>query len=193
MKRYNFINAEHIIIATGTNDTDNRLACDIFSDLARGARTLKEQYESAHVYISQVPPRKKLMKPAVIKLNLLIERGANESINVIAQKDLEISDLHDEKHIKISSIGKYIANMKDRMREVLGMEPRSSQQRQPRSGTKMNGRGGKQLQPIQRTGAKAGDDLQWMQLMQTTMEKNNQMMMENMKNIITSHLSNQSG
>ena len=191
VKRYNFINVEHIIIATGTNDTDNTLADDVFSNLAQGARKLKEQYESAHVYISQVPPRKKLMKPAITKLNLLIERGVNQyhkSINIILQKDLDVSDLHDEKHIKISSIGKYVANMKDRMREVLGLPPRSNQPRHPSSV-----RGGKQLRPNQRVDTKTDDDLQWMQIMQTAMERNNQMMMENMKNIITSHLSNPSG
>ena len=192
VNRYNFINVEHIIIATGTNDTDNRLADDTFNDLARAARTLNQQYKSTNVYISQVPPRKKLMKNAITKLNLLIERGATESINVIAQKDLEVSDLHDEKHIKISSIGKYISNMKDCIREVLGMPPRSTQ-RQLSSATKMYGRGGKQFGPSQRVGTRTEGDLQWMQIMQTTMEKNNQMMMENMRNIITSHFSNPSG
>ena len=72
------------------------------------------------------------------------------------------------------------------------MPPRSTQ-RQLSSATKMYGRGGKQFGPSQRVGTRTEGDLQWMQIMQTTMEKNNQMMMENMRNIITSHFSNPSG
>ena len=57
----------------------------------------------------------------VAELNNLIEEGMPESVHLILQKELDESDLHDEKHIKIKSLGKYVVNIKNKMREVLGL------------------------------------------------------------------------
>ena len=40
--RFDFNKVKHVIIATGTNDTDTRQVDDIFADLVRGAETLNE-------------------------------------------------------------------------------------------------------------------------------------------------------
>ena len=108
------------MIATGTNDTDRRLAEEIFNDLVAGAKLLHQQYPSANIYVSQIPPRKRNKKD-VAELNCLIERGMPEFVHVVLQKELGEVDLHDEKHIKVKSVGKYVSNMKNKIREVLGI------------------------------------------------------------------------
>ena len=121
IKKHSFNQVEHFIIGTGTNDTDKRNAQDIFADLKQGANLLHQQYGNANVYVSQIPPRKNRRKEVVAELNNLIEEGMPESVHLILQKELDESDLHDEKHIKIKSLGKYVVNIKNKMREVLGL------------------------------------------------------------------------
>ena len=50
----------------------------------------------------------------VAELNSLIERGMPEFVHVVLQKELGEADLHDEKHIKVKSVGKYVSNMKNK-------------------------------------------------------------------------------
>ena len=94
---FDFQNAEHIIIGTGTNDTDERSANEIFPDLIKGVKKLQEKYNT-NIYVSQIPPRLKERREVVQELNLLIERGLPESINVILQNRLEPRHFRDEKH-----------------------------------------------------------------------------------------------
>ena len=140
---HRFKNPKHIIIGTGTNDTDVRPANEIFADLRQGANILKNQYKEANIYISQVPPRKEQKREVIANLNKLIEEGANESINVIVQNELRIDHLHDERHIKRKDIGMYVKPMKDKIREILGIELDDNQHRS-------------QSPPIGRRGAQIG-------------------------------------
>ena len=80
IKKNLFNYAEHFMIATGTNDTDRRLAEEIFNDLVAGAKLLHQQYPSANIYVSQIPPRKRNKKDVVAELNCLIERGMPEFV-----------------------------------------------------------------------------------------------------------------
>ena len=68
---YDFDEAKHIIISTGTNDTDYDEAEEIFDKLKQAAIKLKNIYKDAYIYISHIPPRKYLHKEEVNKLNLL--------------------------------------------------------------------------------------------------------------------------
>ena len=119
IKKNLFNQAEHFVIGTGTNDTDRRHAQEIFNDLVNGAKLLHHQYPTANIYVSQIPPRKRYKQDVVAELNSLIERGMPEFVHVVLQKELGEADLHDEKHIKVKSVGKYVSNMKNKIREVL--------------------------------------------------------------------------
>ena len=123
---FDFRNVEHIIIGTGTNDTDHRKAEEIFPDIMKGVQKLRGSYSSTNIYVSQIPPRNKFKKGVVDELNSLIDRGLPESVNVILQQDLEARHLRDEKHIKERHIGLYAKNMKDKIKEVLGITPKQS-------------------------------------------------------------------
>ena len=61
INKFDFTNVDHVIIGTGTNDTDSRKAEDIFPDLLKGAKKLQDEY-GMNVYVSQVPPRKNTRK-----------------------------------------------------------------------------------------------------------------------------------
>ena len=46
INRFDFSKVKHVIISTGTNDTDTRSADDTFSDLVKGADLLLNSYDT---------------------------------------------------------------------------------------------------------------------------------------------------
>ena len=120
--RFDFSKVKHIIISTGTNDTDSRNADSIFSDLVKGADILTRKY-SSKVYVSQLPPRKMEKKETVKKVNFLIANGIKEGVNVIMQDNLSEKHLHDEKHIRKNCLWILVENMTNKIREVMGLPP----------------------------------------------------------------------
>ena len=124
IEKFDFSKVEHVIIGTGTNDSDTRLAEEIFPDLRQAAVTLKQKHETLHVYVSQLPPRKSLKKDVIKDLNSLIAEGLPESIHTVLQDDLKEQHLYDEKHVMKKKIGIYAKNMKDQLKAVLGIVPK---------------------------------------------------------------------
>ena len=126
--KYDFQNVEHVIIGTGTNDSDRRSAEQIFPDLVMASKKLLNQY-NMNVYVSQIPPRAKMKKEVVRELNSLIASGLPESVNPILQNELKEQHLCDEKHIAEKRIGLYVKNMKNKIKEVLGITPNHDKNR----------------------------------------------------------------
>ena len=62
------------------------------------------------------------------ELNALIKHDSPRNVNIVLHEDLTTDDLFDAKHIKIKSLRKFVKNMKDKMRTVVG-EPRHTNRR----------------------------------------------------------------
>ena len=166
IERFDFSNVQHIIISTGTNDTDERRADDIFADLVGGVELLKQNYK-ANIYVSQLPPRKAKRKDVVREVNSLIKNGVKEGTHVILQENLSEKDLHDEKHIKKGSLWKVITNMTNKIHEVSGMKFSPT----------LNKDGNRQQQSVS---TKAQPN---MKQILGVMAKSNEFMMENMRQL----------
>ena len=121
----------------------------------------------------------------------MIASGMKENVNVIMQNNLSEKDLHDEKHIKKSSLWILVESMTNKIREVLDLPPVTRQKmhgagyRSPpkpavsnngsrRNSTGMNGQSLKNS---------ANESLVVNQLI-GAMEHSTKMMVENMKDVL---------
>ena len=187
--KFDFCNAEHIIIGTGTNDSDDRSADEIFEDLLNATKKIKAKYNT-HVYISQIPPRLKYRKDVVKDLNLMIARNLPESVHSIMQEELTEQHLRDEKHIMEKKIGIYVKSMKNKIKEVLGIIPnneRKANSRGPRNhpGSRVQGfqhdvSHGSRVQGFQHDESHNEDNNSIAEQFRVAMEQSHKMMMNNM-------------
>ena len=121
LKNYDFSNATHIILGTGTNDIANGTdASTTFQNLKEAAEGLACTYRNTNVYVTQLPPMgDESCNMAVQELNNYIKENLNTNITSILQENITQGDMYDPKHILIKSVGKYVKNMKDAIRNVL--------------------------------------------------------------------------
>ena len=130
LKQFNLTEASHIFVGTGTNDIEQGDdAHSIFQHLKKTVSYLSSTYD-AEVYLAQLPPTKMEGKSQVLEeLNAFIKHDSPRNVNIVLHhEDLTTDDLFDAKHIKIKSLRKFVKNMKDKMRTVVG-EPRHTNRR----------------------------------------------------------------
>ena len=123
LKNFDFSEANHIILGTGTNDIESgATGSATFGHLKEAAQDLAKTYQNAHIYVTQLPPMGDESCDMEVKaLNNYIMRNLPNNTNItgIPQENLHKEDMHDPKHIRIKSLGKYVKNIKDAMRNVM--------------------------------------------------------------------------
>ena len=129
------------------------------------------------MYLSQLPPRLQQKKNVVAELNQLIREGTPETICVVNQEQLTEYHLEDEKHIRPRYVGIYVKNIKDKMRDVLGINfERPKYQRESHDRSTRRNREEQKPQKIQ-----PGSDI--VAQLVSAMEASNKQMISNMKNL----------
>ena len=112
--------AKHIIIATGTNDTDNHQVDDVVHDIIHGAEEIHKLYPNAHIYVSELLPRRynaqKETKQINKKLNSLL--SSSSPIHLIKHQNLNQQHMYDDKHIHRKHINLVIQNILEEMEEL---------------------------------------------------------------------------
>ena len=129
IKGYDLSNATHIFVGTGTNDVEQGDDAEtIFERLRSTAVYLSSTYE-ANVYLAQLPPTTMDggRSEVVRELNSMIKQCNINNINIILHENLTTNDLFDQKHVRINSLKKFVKNMKDEMRNVLGQSTNEDQ------------------------------------------------------------------
>ena len=122
LSRFKFPTLKQLIISTGTNDTDSRDVDDIVFDIIDGAKYAQQIYPDAVVYVSQLLPRRDYCQVETGMINEKLERMMPESVHLIKHENLNISHMHDDKHVRGADVHLIVTNMTNKMLQVMGLE-----------------------------------------------------------------------
>ena len=92
--------------------------------MLNGAEELRRRHNNLKVYINQLPPRKKFKNKEILEVNQIVKDNCPNYIHIIKQ-NLTAKHLHDEKHIHWEHIGKYVQNIKSKVRQVVRLDEKS--------------------------------------------------------------------
>ena len=95
------ISTPHIILlCIGINDLDDQILEDIALDLKELAESFQNAF-NCEVFVSGVTPRRDHYQNQVHEVNNRLEHQlSNSTIKVITHKNLNPSDLHDDRHLR---------------------------------------------------------------------------------------------
>lgn len=111
---------KHAILHIGTNDVENgrKSAERISNEIIQVALKLQANTK-ATTYVSLLPPRNDELNKKCSQVNSNLLASMPESIQVIDNRNIEITDLRDNKHLNADATRKLVANMKDSIRESI--------------------------------------------------------------------------
>ena len=106
---------KHIMISSGTNDTDKKDVDEIVQILVDAARQIQTMYPGINVYISDLLPRKELAQRETRQINAKLNELLPETIHRIRHSNLNATHMHDDKHVS----KKYMDIIESNINEVL--------------------------------------------------------------------------
>ena len=121
LQRYKFPNVQHLIISTGTNDTDNHEVDEIAFDIINGAKLAQQLYKNAHIYVSQLLPRRDYCHVETRLINERIELMLPKSIHVIKHTNITSRNMYDDKHVRRTDVHLITTNITNKMLQVTNL------------------------------------------------------------------------
>ena len=89
----------HIIISTGTNDTDKNEVGDIVHDLFHAAEEIQLLYPDADVHLSELLPRKEFAQRETKQINDKLNHLRAAYIHLITHENINGTHMFDDKHV----------------------------------------------------------------------------------------------
>ena len=136
VNNHDFSKVKMVIIGTGTNETTEETAENIFQNLVNGGSEILKNYPKVKVCIAQIPPRKFSDNAVTCQLNKMIKENLPTTLHSLLYENLTIEHMHDDKHISKRFLGTiFVQNMRDKIAELIG-----NRRQQSRNGRSTYGR-----------------------------------------------------
>ena len=118
VEEYDFSEAKHIVISTGTNDTDKLEPDNIVQHLVHGAQEMKKMYPRQHVYLSELLPRREYAQSETKQINTLLNKQKPSNVHIIDHQNLNTRHMHDDKHVSRNAVYLIVDNILGSVSEV---------------------------------------------------------------------------
>ena len=113
---------QHIILSTGTNDTDDTEVGEIVHLIVDAAEQIHNMYPDMNIYVSELLPRKELAQRETAQINKKLVEILPPTIHRITHSNLNSRHMHDDKHVLRKYVQLVIDNISKKLTETTGFE-----------------------------------------------------------------------
>ena len=126
----NYRNLKYLLLSVGVNDTDDEEGQSVAGKISEIVDAVHYKYPEVKIILNELTPRMDERDGEVTKCNKALASIAVQDDLVFLAKQGNLRDnsfFRDNKHIKSEKIGRYVANVKNELRNAYGIkDPRKS-------------------------------------------------------------------